>query len=126
MAAKNESITRLAKATSNKGQHCQHKVGAVIVKKGRPISTGFNSYKTHPLIHKKNPLKTTHAEISAISRTKDRESLAGATIYVFREHRDGSMAMARPCPCCWAVCQEHGIKDVYYTTETGEWEYEKF
>jgi len=125
MTAKSEPVKRLAKKISLQGEHCQHKVGAVIVKNGRPISTGFNSYKTHPLMNKKNPLKTTHAEVSAIIRARKRENIAGATIYVFREHRNGTPALARPCEYCWAILKEHGIKDVYYTTETEEWGHEK-
>ena len=35
-------------------------------------------------------------------------------LFVYRELKDGSIAMARPCPSCMALIKDLGIKKIYY------------
>ena len=37
--------------------------------------------------------------------------------YVFRQHRNGNNAMAKPCPVCMAALKEVGIRKVYYIVD---------
>jgi hypothetical protein len=46
-------------------------------------------------------------------------------IYVYRQFKDGSLAMARPCSACIKAMKDLGIKKFCYTTPYGYCE-EKF
>lgn len=105
----------LAKMIAKLSDNRKHKMGAVIAKKGRVVSVGFNTYKTHT--KSRDPYHTIHAELSAI--LKARRDVSGLDIYIYREIKDGSLGMARPCTHCMEIIKEAGIKNVYYTTEKG-------
>jgi deoxycytidylate deaminase len=95
------------------------RIGAVIVRKKRIIAIGRNKpTKTHPITKKWDIYKTIHAEIDCIIGT-DRTLLIGSDIYVYRELKDGSIAMAKPCDMCIGELKENGIKKAYYTTING-------
>lgn len=101
-----------ARAVSRKSPS-EVKVGAVIVKGNAEISVGFNNMKkTHP--KSPHPFKTIHAEFDAILGV-DPADLEGATIYVFREFKDGTRAMSKPCEFCEAALRSAGIHVCYYT-----------
>lgn len=93
----------------------------IIPRKGRSF-IGFNDPgKTHPMCTFLSKGKTVvtgmHAEMAALAKAKSaRTDLKNATIYVARTlRRDGSEALARPCPMCRAELRRHGIKKVVYT-----------
>jgi deoxycytidylate deaminase len=116
-----------AKAMSELSDH-RHKLGVVVVNKHRIISTGFNSdtkcHKVQALLDKDRygcecPGKI-HAETSALlPLIRDNVDLHRATIYIYREHRNGSRALARSCPSCQKLIRQCGIKRMYYTVENG-------
>lgn len=104
--------------------HSNHRVrvGAVIVKNGKPISVGFNKLKTHTIYTKVNHkrakyIQSLHAEMSALLSA--RTDVSGATIYVYRERRDGSRGNAKPCPVCQLLLAEAGVKKIYFSTDDG-------
>lgn len=102
------------KASKNAKYH--HRLGAVIVKKNRVISIGYNKpHKTHPKSNTK--FKTIHAEFDAILGC-EKDDLRGATIYVLRDANAG-INLARPCACCMELIKMVGIKKVIYTTLEG-------
>lgn len=103
---------QLAKKLSYSGTHWQHKVGACVIRKNRVVSTGFNQVKTHT--KSPHPYNMLHAELAAIIGCSY-EELDGATIYVYRQHRDGNPAMSKPCPICEAALRQAGIKKVFYS-----------
>jgi deoxycytidylate deaminase len=112
----------VAKAASIYGQHESAKIGAAIFRKNEIISIGFNSYKTHTRFNHINSFSedmtyVLHAEMAAI--LKARRSLDGCNIFVFREYKNGSMAMSRPCKACYNALKEAGIKYIYYTSSEG-------
>lgn len=113
----NVGYFRLAKNISKFSDH-EKKVGAVLVKK-KPISAASNKIKTHPKYS--NPdtsiRGSVHAEIRAIINSGC-DNLRGASIYVYREHKDGTPAYTRPCSFCLSVLEECGIQTIYYTTES--------
>jgi deoxycytidylate deaminase len=128
MTKKEEALFRAAKSVAELSDHKQHKIGAVVVLKHRIISSGFNKCaKTHPLQKKYNKYRftedsvhTCHAELSALlPLIKDGVNLSDASVYVHREHKNGMLAMARPCKSCMELIKDCGIKRVFYTTENG-------
>ena len=107
------------------------KIGAVAVFKGTVIAKGYNQNKTHPLQYKYNchrfntnsnhyyPSKI-HAEMEVVSKIRNLDiDFSKVTIYVYRETKEGILAMARPCKACTAALKDLGIKTVCYTTENG-------
>lgn len=95
-------------------------MGCVIVRGSKVLGTGHNIMRTHP----KSPhkFKTIHAEfMAALNASYDIE---GATVYVFRQFKDGTPAMAKPCPACWKFLRECGVKSVIYSFE-GSYKFER-
>lgn len=93
-------------------------VAFALDKKGRLLSTGFNSYvKTHPY-QKRCARKAgdqfkqyLHAEISAIIKAKQQVH----SLVVIRISKAGDFMLAKPCPICYLAIGEAGIKNVYYS-----------
>lgn len=99
--------------------------GAVVVKGGRVMGTGFNKDRNHPAIVSPEHIKTDcsyHAEEVAI-REAGENNLRGAIIYVARVNKSGYDRDSAPCPKCSALIEKAGIKRVVYTTEAGELNY---
>lgn len=100
------------------------RLGAVLVKKGRVISTGFNMMgKSHPIMQrylgKSDFTLGLHAEVHACIGVAA-EDLLGAELWVCRLHRNGNMAMARPCRVCQRFLIDVGVKRVYYSNNLGQ------
>ena len=102
-----------ARQLSKRSNHRQHQLACVIVKGNRIVSYGWNQLKTTPVA--KNKYNMLHAEIHALIG----QSVKGCTAYVYREHRNETLAMSKPCPSCELALREAGIKKVYYTKEGG-------
>lgn len=118
--SKTQRFFNMAKRLSKKATYC-HQLGAVVVKKGKPLGFGYNKpNKTSP--HSNNQFKNIHAELDAILDCS-REELQGASIYVYREHKSGKPANSRPCKYCQMLIKEAGIKKVYYTDDNKFKEY---
>lgn len=101
-----------------KSEFAQHRLGAVIVKGGRILATGFNSRRPSALLK----TETLHAEAAAILKLlkeKRLEDLAGSEIYVTRYTKGGMVGMAHPCSECMALIRSVGIKRIHYTTNFG-------
>ena len=112
----------LARQISKKSTHRDHHIGAVIVKKNKVVSVGFNKAKTHP----KSPhnFKHIHAELDAILGVP-LELLKGAEIYTYREKKDGSLGTSKPCSSCRSMLYLAKIKRCYFSTNDG-YKSEKF
>ena len=103
---------------------------AAIVYKGKIISTGCNSYKTHPL-QKKFADRTDriylHAEIEAIARAlrlRPYSILSSSDLYVVRAKMTGpsgrgiwTTGLAKPCEGCARCIASFNIRNVYYSRE---------
>lgn len=103
--------------------HPKYLLGCAIMIQGKKIiSTGANiQTKTHPYIHYNGSFfnRGIHAELSAIFRVKNKENLEGATIYIYRQTKNGDFANARPCPMCFELIKKYGFKKMVYTTDSG-------
>ena len=128
MTKKEKALFRAAKSVAEFSDHPKHRVGAIVVLKHRIISSGSNSdVKTHPLQKKYNQYRFSgdsphkcHAELSALlPLIKEGKNLSSASIYVFRSHKNGMLACARPCKSCMELIKDCGIKRIFYTTEDG-------
>ena len=109
---------RVAYKQANKSQHKQHKLGAVIVKGGRVLSTGFNSLRPSSLLR----TPTLHAEAAAVLKllkARRLHDLIGADIYVTRFTRGGAVGIAKPCDHCHNLLKSVGISRCYYTRDSG-------
>lgn len=103
----------MAKKASERSDHHSHKMGCVIARGNDILGVGFNLTKTHP--RSPHKFKSIHAEFMAsINAGYD---IKGATVYVFRQHKNGDWAMSRPCPYCWKFLMDMGVKDVVYSFE---------
>jgi deoxycytidylate deaminase len=91
------------------------KMGCVIVTHGKPISVGFNCQKSHP--QKVSRCACVHAEVSALISADT--SVNGGIAYIYRERKDGSLGLARPCNNCYVSLKKAGIKKIVYSTYTG-------
>lgn len=110
------SVARyIAKKSKSRNTH-----GAVVVKSGRVLGTGFNRDRNNPRIVNPNRIKmdcSFHAEEMAIKDAG--ENLKGAKIYVARINRHGHDRDSRPCPRCFLLIKSVGIKKIVYTSEKG-------
>lgn len=119
----------LAKQACKFSDNKQHQLGAVITYKGRILSTGYNTNKTNPVQEQYNKFRgydvttaknSLHAEISAILKCKDMKiDWNKANIHIYREHKNGVKALAKPCKACEKAIKDLGIKNIYYTIECG-------
>ena len=68
---------------------------------------------------------STHAECACLSKIRYLDiDFSKVKLYVYREHKNGVKALARPCPACQKMIKDMGIKEVWFTTENGfgyEW-----
>lgn len=94
----------------------EHKtpMGAAIFRHNKLVALGCNIQKTHT---KFPHLYSIHAEIKAILSAQT--DIRGCDIYVYRELRDGTIALAKPCETCLQTIIEAGIRRVYYTVQNG-------
>lgn len=111
------SVARyLAAKSSARNMH-----GAVIVKGGRVLGTGWNKNRNHPTVVSPEHIKTdcsVHAEEVAIRDAG--ENVKGAVIYVARVNKHGHDRQSQPCSKCQALIDSLGIKRVVFTSETGD------
>jgi deoxycytidylate deaminase len=111
------------------------KIGAVIAVKNTIVSVGVNKSQSHTMQMRYNKFRQyredsclansqheIHAEIDAINRAINRTKhldLSKAAIYVYREDKNGSLAMCRPCGACMRAIRDVGIRHIYYTSPDG-------
>ena len=125
-------LFRLAREASLMSDYSGNaRVGCIVVYKGCILAKGWNTDKTHPKqaqfnVHRfrsggnKYLPDKAHAEISALTKIRFLDiDFSRVHIYVYRELRDGTIAMARPCEACFHALQEYGIKHVHYSTDRG-------
>jgi len=98
------------------------RLGAVLSKKNRVISTGYNQMeKTHPLMQKISKTNYTlglHAEIHCCIGVSAKD-LLNSDLYVYRVKRNLEPALARPCAACYTFLCDVGVRRVHFTTPNG-------
>ncbi len=117
-----------AKAASTLSDFPTHKLGAIMMLGNKVLAVGYNITKTHPIQKKYNiergynpDVKNNgqiHAEMMCLINTKYLDvDWSRVSLYIYREHKDHTTAVAKPCPACEKAIRERGINQVYYTTE---------
>lgn len=115
---------KAAKAISELSDFPKVKIGCCAVYKHKIISSGCNSIKTNPTQKRLNIYRfdadtpaTIHAEISCLLPLINRKDInfRDVSLYVYREYKNGELALARPCPSCMRLITELGIRHIYYT-----------
>lgn len=113
-------------AVKSKREGLKYNHGAVCLNNKRIISTGHNSRRTSWLQRmyatkvKADNKTCEHAEVAAIRKAKNPDSLV-----VVRVAANGDFVNSKPCPICSALIKDSGIKDLYYSTNSGEIKHER-
>ena len=103
------------------------RVGAVVVKGNRILSTGCNRIGFSKYLRDRPHSCSVHAEQQAILqllKARRMNDLIGATIYVSRIGRNGKARLSRPCSNCNQLIHTVGISRVVFTTNERVAEYE--
>ena len=98
------------------------RVGAVIVRGSRILSSGYNHIGYSRYFRNRRFPESIHAEQQAIIQLLKRrrlDILVGSDMFVSRVGSFGESRLARPCQMCQQAIEAVGIRRVYYTTETG-------
>lgn len=128
MNVKDKRYFEIADSVSRLSNHPKAKLGCIVVNRKQIVSSGYNSdTRTHPMQKTYNqyrfngdyPAKI-HAETACLlPLINSHVDLSKATLYISRKHKDGSLAVSRPCKSCMALIKSCGIKTIHYTTEDG-------
>lgn len=113
-------------------QRCNH--FSFVFYKNRLISIARNSYKTHP-INLYNPKygtsganisssKGSCSELNAFIKIRNLTNIPfnKLTLINIRINNNGEIALARPCSSCFSLIQWLSPKEVFYSTNLGEFE----
>lgn len=118
---------KAAKAMSELSDFKQQHIGAVAVYGHKVISSGCNSCKTNPMQKKLNIHRfsadtpaTLHAELSCLLPLINRRDIdfSNVSLYVYREYKNGDLALSKPCASCMALLRSLGIRHIYYTGDS--------
>lgn len=106
---------RHALVQAEQAPHARWRVGAVLIRGGSVLSTGYNRYRNDPAqVEFGNA--SYHAEEVALRKAGDAE---GSTIYVARITRSGALGLAKPCPRCLDLLITEGVSTVVWSTPSG-------
>jgi len=97
------------------------KYACIIMNKNKIVSIGYNHYRLTQV----SGLYSTHAEIDALLKCRDKRQLNGADMYVVRINVNKELPYvylkAVPCEECEKkikkCMKEYGLKKCYYTTK---------
>ena len=116
----------IAKALYHQNLRCFHVT--FILKKGKILSIGTNSSKTHPRNTRLNyrgqdgsDLRYqigTHAELSAVLRY-GAEDCSDCIFVNIRVDKNGQLLYSHPCAGCSSLMRQIGFKKFYYSTVNG-------
>ena len=128
LTKKDKAYFNIAKEVSKLSDFPRVQIGACAVYKHKVISTGYNSQRTSPLQKKYNQYRFTaetshscHAEISCLKPLIDRKDIdfKNVKLYIYREDKNGTPLLARPCHSCEKLIRDLKIKKVFFSTYGG-------
>jgi tRNA(Arg) A34 adenosine deaminase TadA len=99
-----------------------YKMGAVLFRGKRILSSGHNEIRCNGKIHPqyKEFNNNIHAEQACILNLKDWSKANNANILIIRLSRLENLSLAYPCPMCQSMIKHVGINKVFYSTRKGE------
>lgn len=121
----------VAAAVSKTSDYHGAKLGCVVTYgKNNVISVASNSEKTHTLQRIYNRYRDfdpdtvsnkLHAEVHALSWLIGKcIDWSDIEVYVYRELKNGTPAISRPCPACENLIRNLGIKTIFYINADGK------
>ena len=121
---------RVADAVASLSDHKQTKLGCVLVDKHRIISSGHNSStRCSPLQKQMDTARfgfpdqhkgLVHAETACLlPLIRQGYDMSRSDLYIVRRHKDGSLALSRPCPGCMSLLRANGVRRVFFSVEGG-------
>ena len=127
---KQQSFFRVADAVASLSDHRQSKLGCVLVDKHRIISSGYNSStRCSPLQKQMDTARfgfpdqhkgLVHAETACLlPLIRQGYDMSRSDLYIVRRHRNGSLAISRPCPGCMSLLRASGVRRVFFSVEGG-------
>jgi deoxycytidylate deaminase len=129
MNSKEMSMFLAAKAVAKTSDYDGVHIGCVVCYGRNILSVASNSKKTHTLQMIYNKFKDfdtsiyqnkVHAEVHALSWLIGKEiDWSKVSVYIYREWKDGTPAISKPCPSCYHLMKDLGIKYVYYIDKFG-------
>ena len=88
-----------------KARHKHHVHVAIVTRGGAIVAIGYNHEEVH-------------AEDMALSKLWPSERI-GTKLYSIRVRPGGKYGMAKPCDDCMKLIESSGVKQVFYSTDTG-------
>ena len=127
---KQQSFFRVADAVASLSDHKQTKLGCVLVDKHRIVSSGHNSStRCSPLQKQTDTARfgnsdehrgPVHAETACLlPLIRQGYDMSRSDLYIVRRHRNGSLAISRPCPGCMSLLRASGVRRVFFSVEGG-------
>lgn len=128
---KEDRFFKIAKNASLCSTFKGPRLGAVITYKNKILVTGWNTEKEIPMQKYYNKYRDfdpnrykncAHAEMNAINKLirvyniRDID-IDRCSIFIYRCHKSGKNALAKPCKACEVALRKIGIKNIYYTGE---------
>jgi len=117
LSKKDVSFLNMARYFAEKSEE-NKRHGAIVVKSGSVVGTGFNRFKNHPHNIPEELIKvhcSRHAEEVALREAG--KNSRGAILYVARVNKQGVDRNSKPCHICDQLIKESGVKKVIYTVE---------
>ena len=125
-----QSFFRAADAVSALSNHKQTHLGCILVDKHRIISSGYNSSTRCSPLQKQidvarfgDPDKhkgPVHAETACLlPLIRQGYDMTRSDLYIIRRHKNGSLALSRPCPGCMSLLRANGVRRVFFSVEDG-------
>lgn len=126
-----ERFLQRAKDVSYTATYPRQHLGSVLVYGNKIIAVGSNSNKTNPkqmYFNKYRNFSTytaknngaAHAELTVLLKTRFLDiDWSKTTLYIYREFKDGTRALSKPCAACNVACAERGIGTIIYSTAEG-------
>ena len=127
---KQQSFFRVADAVASLSDHKQTKLGCVLVDKHRIVSSGHNSSTRCSPLQKQMDISRfgfpdkhrglVHAETACLlPLIRQGYDMSRSDLYIIRRHRNGSLALSRPCPGCMSLLRANGVRRVFFSVEGG-------
>ena len=121
---------RAADAVASLSDHKQTKLGCVLVDKHRIVSSGHNSStRCSPLQKQMDTARfgnsdkhrgPVHAETACLlPLIRQGYDMTRSDLYIVRRHRNGSLALSRPCPGCMSLLRANGVRCMFFSVEGG-------
>lgn len=118
---------KAAKAMAELSDFPRVQIGCCAVYKHKIISSGCNSLKTNPTQKRLNIHRfsvdtphTVHAELACLLPLINRKDIdfSNVSLYIYREYKNTTPAISRPCLSCMALIKQLGIRKLYYTGDS--------